>query len=70
MHSKDIDPKEKTIALSPLGSLESHNVLIHLKKEQKLFGPYGIKKQFQSIVLYLDEKEKFIKTIETVLAKH
>ena len=39
--------KEKLIkTLSPLGELESHNVIINLKRENTLIGLYGIKKNF------------------------
>ena len=50
--------------LSPLGDLESHNVIIHLKKVSELSGLYGIKKRFKTIALHLDEPNDFKEMIE------
>ncbi|WP_299892170.1 hypothetical protein [uncultured Lacinutrix sp.] len=69
--TKDIDKEKNTtlIKLSPLGSLEGHNIIIHLKKEQTLNGLYGSKKQFQSIVLHLDDKTSFKQEIESLITQ-
>ena len=69
--TKDIDKEKEPlqIKLSPLGALESHNILISLKEEQTHNGLYGVKKQFQSIALYLDDKENFIQQIENLLTQ-
>ena len=48
----------KTIALSPLGLLDSHNVILHLESEHQLIGLYGRKKKFEKIAFYIDEREK------------
>jgi hypothetical protein len=52
--------------LSPLGELESYNVIIQLKQESTLIGLYGIKKQFKTIGLFIDEPHAFKERIETI----
>ncbi len=60
--------KEKLIkTLSPLGELESHNVIIHLKKENELVGLYGMKKKFRVLGLHIDEPKEFKERIENAL---
>ena len=53
--------------LSLLGELESHNVIIHCKKEQTLNGLYGMTKPFNSLALHLDEKERFKSEVDRLL---
>ncbi|MCF7560402.1 hypothetical protein L3X39_07115 [Sabulilitoribacter multivorans] len=57
--SKDIELNKDTRKLSILGALESHNIIIHLKKENELIGLYGIKRKYKNIALYIDDKIKF-----------
>ena len=57
--SKSIALNKEVRKLSPLGDLESHNVLIHLKNEHVLKGLYGGKKTFKTIALHVDEKHRF-----------
>ncbi|SOE23802.1 hypothetical protein SAMN06298216_4184 [Spirosomataceae bacterium TFI 002] len=59
------DPLTKT--LSPLGELESHNTIIHLKNENELVGLYGMKKKFRIIGLYVDEPTRFKERIEMAM---
>ncbi|MCP4440149.1 MAG: hypothetical protein GY810_14495 [Aureispira sp.] len=56
-----------TSKLSPLGDFESHNVLIHLKRENIVVGVYGIKKKFKILGLHIDDETKFKEKIEGVL---
>ncbi|WP_020528854.1 hypothetical protein [Flexithrix dorotheae] len=53
--------------LSPLGELESHNVILHLKKENEMVGLYGFKKKFKIIGLHIDEPGQFKEKIENAL---
>lgn len=48
-----------TKTLSPLGELESHNVIIRLKHEHALTGLYGFKKKFKTLGLHVDEPAHF-----------
>ncbi|WP_299243605.1 hypothetical protein [uncultured Aquimarina sp.] len=57
--SKPIEFSETTRKLSPLGELESHNMIINLKKENTIIGLYGIKRKFKTLAFYIDEKEEF-----------
>uniref|UniRef100_UPI00404713C1 hypothetical protein n=1 Tax=Bacteroidota TaxID=976 RepID=UPI00404713C1 len=56
---KSLEKNELTKTLSPLGELESHNVIIHLKKENELVGLYGMKKRFNLLGLHIDEPKEF-----------
>lgn len=52
--------KEKyTRKISPLGDLESHNVIIHFNQIGILEGLYGFNKKFKTLALYLDEPQQF-----------
>lgn len=60
-------PEDKSIIqFSPLGHLDSHNLIIHLKDEHTLFKMYGIQKTYTSIAIYVDEREEFIRAMEQV----
>jgi hypothetical protein len=66
--SRKVLEKEELIkTLSPLGELESHNVIIHLKRENTLVGIYGIKKNFKTIGLHIDEPIEFKENVENAL---
>lgn len=58
-----IDLNSSIKKLSPLGSLDSHNIILHLKAEQYISGIYGIRRSAHSIALHVDEVEKFIADI-------
>lgn len=64
---KTLEKEELTKTLSPLGELESHNVIIHLKKEHELVGLYGMKKKFNLLGLHIDEPKEFNKRMENAL---
>jgi len=68
--SKDVELNKETRKLSFLGELESHNVLIKLKKENTLTGLYGIKRKFINIVLYVDNKIEFKNRFNNAMQKH
>ena len=57
--SKDIDVNNQTRKLSILGSLESHNMVFHLKADNQLIGLYGSKKMYKSLAIYVDDKIEF-----------
>ena len=50
--------------LSPLGEMESHNVIIYLRKAHELVGLYGTKKRFKIIGLHIDEPKDFKDRLE------
>ncbi len=64
--SRDIELNSETVKLSFLGNLESHNLILHLNKENFLTGLYGRKKTFMTIALHVDEKAKFKAQIEEI----
>ncbi len=61
--TKDLN-SDTTTTLSPLGELTEHNIILHLKKPHILTGFYGIKKKYQSIAFYIDDKKRFKQHIE------
>lgn len=65
--SKDIKLNSETRKFSFLGSLESHNLILHLKKQNTLFGLYGRKSSFKTLLLHIDEKHKFKEQIEATM---
>ncbi len=64
---KSLDKDRLTTTLSPLGKLESHNVIIYLNSENELVGLYGIKKKFKVIGLHIDEPHDFKEKTENAL---
>lgn len=56
--NSELDSDNTTI-LSPIGDLESQNILIELHSEHILRGPYGIKKRFTQLGFYVDEPSRF-----------
>ena len=65
--TKTIELNKNTRKLSFLGELESHNVIIKLKVESTFTGLYGIKKQYKTLVLYVDKKIEFVNRINNDL---
>ena len=61
---------EDHISLSLLDIVDTHNLTIHLKEEARLQKIYGITKPFQSISLFVDEKETFVEEIEKQLKRN
>ncbi len=59
-YTASINEEDNIKKLSSLGELESHNILIILKKDYTLHGLYGTKKQYRKIAFYVDEKDTFI----------
>ncbi|WGK64828.1 hypothetical protein [Croceiramulus getboli] len=65
--SKNIELNTETRKLSFLGELESHNVVIRLKKENTLIGLYGIKRTYNNIALHVDNKIEFKNQIDNAI---
>ncbi|CAM1351375.1 conserved membrane protein of unknown function [Tenacibaculum insulae] len=65
--SKDIEINNETRKLSFLGELESHNVIIRLKRKNTLIGLYGIKREFKNLAIYIDDKIEFKNRISNAI---
>ena len=52
-----------THKLSPLGELEPHNVIIHLARETTVRYLYGSRRSCTALALFVDEPERFAKTL-------
>ena len=57
--SKKLEFNEETKSLSPFKDFDKHNVVIRLINENNLNGMYGIKSTCKTLVLHVDEPEKF-----------
>ena len=64
--TKTLDSKEH-VKLSAFDMLDAHNVIIYLNETQTIDRIYGIKKQYKSIVLFVDDKELFVNKIEEII---
>ena len=64
LSSKNFEPNENILRLSLLGSLESHNVIISLNKENYITGLYGNKKTYKKIAASIDEVTRFKSLLE------
>ena len=67
LSSKEIELNKETRKLSIFGALESHNVVIYLKKEHTLIGLYGIKRRFKIVALHIDDKTEFESQLKNAL---
>jgi len=65
--SKEVELNKETRKLSILGELESHNIIIRLKEENKLTGLYGIKRTYKNLTLFVDKKIEFTNRINNAL---
>ncbi|GMN10547.1 hypothetical protein MTsPCn9_24770 [Croceitalea sp. MTPC9] len=70
LFTKGIKLDRETRKLSFLGELESHNVMIRLKKEHTLTGLYGIKRNFKVLVLHVDNKIEFVNQLNNALEQN
>lgn len=57
---------KETRRLSPLGELDSHNMLVWLKEQSTgtKTGLYGIKRSFKAIAFHVDQKNQFKDDLE------
>lgn len=67
--SKDIEWNKERRKLSPLGNLESHNILIKLNQENILHQLYGLKKNYKCLGFYVDHPKDFKTFIEKTMGK-
>ena len=51
--------------LSPLGELERHNVVLHLRKSIEVKGLYGMKKEVKTLALHLDDPQAFSESLQS-----
>jgi hypothetical protein len=65
--SKDLELDNETRMLSFLGTLESHNIILHLKEEHTLVGLYGIQRKFKRLALFIDDKTEFKNQLNAIL---
>ena len=67
LSARDVTPDAATRKLSPLGQLESHNIILHLKRDHVVQGLFGIRRRFRTLLLHVDDKERFKAELEAVM---
>lgn len=67
LNTKPLPADNSVVRFSPLGHLDKHNIILHLSSKNTLQRIYGIQNFYQSIAIYVDEKEKFVETIRQTL---
>lgn len=65
LSSKGFSEDKNAKKLSILGDLESHNVVIHMKSDYQIIGLYGMKKNFKTLLVFVDKKEDFKNLVES-----
>lgn len=63
---KDLPTDKSIIPFSPLGNLDTHNIVLHLNKKAVFKSFYGMQKTYISIAFFVDKKHQFKKVIEDV----
>ncbi len=58
------------VALSVFDLLDTSNLIITLNTEQRLHKFYGMKKDYRSISLFIDEKEQFAKKLQEIISRN
>lgn len=61
---KDLPTDKSIVAFSVLGSLDAHNVILHLKEKAFFKSFYGIQKTYTSLAFYIDDKHQFKNVLE------
>lgn len=67
LNTRSLPTDNSVIEFSPLGLLDTHNIILHLNKELSIQRIYGITKQYQSLAIYIDEKDEFFRKISDIL---
>ncbi|NVK53056.1 MAG: hypothetical protein HWD85_08990 [Flavobacteriaceae bacterium] len=62
--SKDLPENKSVTRFSPLGELVPHNIILHLKEENKFVSLYGFTKKYTSLAFFVDNKLEFKKMVE------
>ncbi|MGY0408768.1 MAG: hypothetical protein ACWIPJ_10515, partial [Polaribacter sp.] len=65
--SKDIEKNDKTRNLSPFGKIEGYNILIKLKEDNVLHSLYGIKREYNTLIFFVDKKNEFTEQVKNAL---
>lgn len=65
--SRSAHKSANMVSLSVFDMLESHNLIIYLNASNILEKLYGLKKEYNAIGVFVDEKEKFVNTLNESL---
>lgn len=57
------------LPLSLLSKLEGHSIIITLKNENQMRGLYGIKRNFKTLLLHVDDKDRFVELLNSKIEK-
>lgn len=60
-----LDEDDETMGrFSALGFIDSHNLMLHLRRPATLSGIYGMTKSYKSVAIFVDQKAEFVQKIE------
>lgn len=68
-HKSELRNNKNHTFLSVFDLLDTNNVTIELNKENILYKIYGIEKKYDSISLFVDDKERFVHDVKESLGK-
>jgi len=61
-------PNDKSIIqFSPLGMIDTHNLVLSLHENHIIDSVYGFTKEYKKLAILIDEKERFIKEIQSII---
>ncbi|MFK7934317.1 MAG: hypothetical protein AB8G22_12465 [Saprospiraceae bacterium] len=64
MTARSLPADQGLVELTPLGMLDSHNLVLHLKSDDNTLNSlYGRKSTFRGIAIYVDEKQRFVEEL-------
>jgi len=65
-HKKPVD--RKSIKISLLKGMENHNIVVYLKNPIKVTKVFGIKKETDTVLFFVDKPKQFVNIVEATLA--
>ncbi|MEM6321089.1 MAG: hypothetical protein AAF960_25720 [Bacteroidota bacterium] len=67
MTRRSLPAAQEMVQFSPLGLLDTHNLILFLNEPLEMYGFYGIKKTFRTLAIYVDEKERFCERLRALM---
>ncbi len=67
LSQRQIKTDRKVEKFALVGDLELHNIVLHLKKPIEIEGFYGVKKQAEVLLIWVDKKDAFVQRIQRYL---
>jgi hypothetical protein len=65
--SKKIPANKKVEKIALLDALEAHNMIIYLKEPISIFKVFGLKREADTVIFYVDKHDTFLKELNKKL---